>query len=323
MRIISQEDVRKVLDMETSINYMENVFADYSSGNVNLPLRTRINIENKGDILFMPAYIPNQESVGTKIVSVFPSNIERNMKTINSVLLLNDVSTGQPIALMDAEYLTAMRTGGVCGAAAKSLAKEDSSVVSVFGAGTQGGALLEAICCVRNIKKVYVFDSSEERIKAFISKMEKSLSIQFLFGISEEEALSKTDIILTATTSSLPVFNGNNVKPGTFVAAVGAYTKTMQELPENLLAKATIIVDAYTAAMVEAGDILIPMGNGTINRDSIKGELGEVMLQKVKRENKEEIIVFKSVGIAIQDMCLAAFIYKKAVEKDLGILVDI
>ncbi|MGE5677242.1 MAG: ornithine cyclodeaminase family protein, partial [Pseudomonadota bacterium] len=313
-----------IIGMKEIIPLMEKVFTDYTSGRTITPLRTKISVEQHGgDILFMPAYIPEGSGLGVKVVSVFPGNSELNRQTIYSMLILNDDKTGEPIALMDAERLTALRTGAVSGVAAKYLSREDSETVTVFGAGIQARTQLEAICCVRSIRKVFVAGRNFEHSEGFSREIKDRYGVEATVCKDTVQALKNSDIVITATTSHTPVFDGRYIQKGAFVTAVGAYTPKMQEIPENHVSKAVIIVDAYSAALKEAGDIIIPMGKGLISRENIRAELGEVVLGKYERENEDEIIFFKSVGLAIQDMCVAPEIYRRAVEKGFGVTVEI
>lgn len=324
IRIISKEDVSKLIHIDEVISLLEKVFADYSKGMTIVPLRTKISVENhNGNILYMPAYLPQSDALGVKVVSVYPENAKHGLQTIFSVLMLNDAKTGEPVALMDAEYITALRTGGVSGLAAKYLSKEDSSVVSIFGAGVQSKSQLLAIKAVRDIKKVFVFARDKSRVKSFCSEMSEKLNIEVVLGYDQKNELAQSDIIIAATTSSTPVFDGDYVSPGTFITGVGSYTPTMQEIPQNLIIRSSIIVDAYSASMKEAGDIIIPINEGIIDERFIKAELGEVIIGKYKRQSEDEIIFFKSVGLAIQDMCVAPKIYERACSMNIGALVSI
>jgi alanine dehydrogenase len=324
LKVISKKDIEKLIDMKQVIILMEKAFADYSLGKIEVPLRTKIRVDkNNGDILFMPAYLSEENALGVKIVSVYPDNREKSMQTIFSTLMLNDSKTGEPIALMDAEVITAFRTGAVTGAAAKYLSNIDSRVVSLFGAGIQARAQIEAIYAVRNIEKVYVFSLNKDRLRNFCLEMSEKLKIVVVEGTNQKEALEQSDIIITATTSSTPVFNGEYVKMGTFISSVGSFTSTMQEIPDEIVVKASIIVDTYNSALKEAGDLVIPLEKGIISKDSIRGELGDVILNKISRQSKDEVIFFKSVGLAFQDMCVAPKIYEKAVALGIGNDVEV
>lgn len=324
IRIISKDDVEKLISMSEVIEVLEKVFADYTDGKTTVPLRTKISVEkNNGNILYMPAFLPENDALGLKIVSVYPGNAEKNKQTIFSVLMLNDAETGEPIALMDAEHITALRTGAVSGLAARLLSKEDSSIACVFGSGVQARSQLEAVCAVRPIKKAYVFSKNESRRQKYCEDMSKKLGIEVIGCNDEKAVLPDADIIIAATTSNTPVFDGALIKPGAFVTGVGSYTPAMQEIPETLVKRASIVVDAYGAALKEAGDLIIPLEKGVISRENIIGELGEIVLGRAGRKNNEEIIFFKSVGLAIQDMSVAPIVYKKSIEREIGIEVGI
>lgn len=319
MRVISKSDISKLINIKDTITCVEDVFVKYTTGETVMPQRSNISIdEHNGNMLFMPAYIKGSEFLGNKIVSIYPDNPSNEKKTIYSVLILNDAKTGEPVALMDGEQITAYRTGAVTGVAAKYLSSKDADTVSIWGAGIQAEQQLEAICAVRDIKRIFVFDINKQNRDQFVEKMKLRLDIEVVGTDEEDAAVIQSDILITATTSSKPVIKSKKLKPGTFISAVGGSTQQKQEIPEHILKASTIIVDGYSAAMSDAGDIIIPMRKGVITRDDIKGELGEVITGKVKRKSKDEVILFKSVGLAIQDMIVASHLYTMALEDGLG-----
>ena len=324
IKIISREDVEKIIEMNDVIHIVEKAFLEYHKGATITPIRTNLRVEKEnGNVLFMPSYLKSTGALGIKIVSVYPDNSKKNMQTIHSTILLQDANTGESLALMDGEYITALRTGAVSGIAAKYLSREDSSVVTIFGAGNQARTQLEAICAVRDIKKVYVHSFNESRKEVFCKEMSQKLKVNVSVAQEENQYLSHSDIIITATTSRTPVFVGNNLKKGVFISGIGSYTPNMQEVPEDIVKNATVIVDAYDMAIKEAGDIIIPINKGIITKDHIKGELGEVITGKVKRKSNNEIIFFKSVGLAIQDMSVAQEVYVKSLKHNLGVDVNL
>jgi len=319
MKIISKSEVQKIINMTDTLEYVEKVFVEYAAGKTVMPPRPVINVEDHhGSLLIMPAYIPGSQALGVKVVSVYPDNRAKNIRTIFAMLVLNDASTGEPIAIMDAEVITAYRTGAISGVAAKYLALEDADTVAIWGAGVQGRQQLVAICAVRKIKKIFVFDVNPPGRDKFVEEMKALLGIEVVGCDNEDEAMSQSQIIITATTSATPIITGKKLQPGTFISAVGGSTSQKQEIPEHIVGSATIIVDGYGAALKDAGDLLIPISKGIITEKSVKGDLGEVVTGKVKRSNKEEIILFKTVGLALQDICVAPHIYKKALEMGLG-----
>ncbi len=324
LKVLNGNDIKRLINMDEALERVEKVFVQYSAGETVMPQRPNIGVEDHyGNLLFMPAYIKGSEYLGCKIVSVYPNNPAKGKKTIYSVLVLNDSSTGEPIAIMDAELITAYRTGAVTGVAAKYLAVKDAETVSIWGGGVQAKQQLEAICKVRNIRKVFVFDINKDNRERFVEEMKASLGINVVGADDEEEAVSQSDILITATTSSKPVFKTCNLKPGAFVSAIGGSTQQKQEIPETVMNMAKIIVDGYGAAMVDAGDIVIPMSKGLITRNDIKGELGEVITGKVVRNSDDEIILFKSVGLAIQDITVASWLYEQSLKENIGSIVEL
>ncbi|HWR61553.1 MAG TPA: ornithine cyclodeaminase family protein [Clostridia bacterium] len=324
IRIIKKSQVEQLVDMQAAIELLDKVFISYGKGKLCLPLRTQVPVEaHNGCILYMPVYLPEMEALGCKIITVFPDNPGKNRPTIYSNIILNDPETGELLALMDGEYITALRTGGISGLAAKYLSREDADTVCVFGAGMQARTQLEAVCAVRSIRRAYVFDVSEANALKYCGEMSQRLGIEVSAGKNQRESLVNSQIILTATTSGTPLFNGEDVPDGAFVSGVGSYTPQTRELPEELLMKSEVVVDAYEAALKEAGDLIIPMEKGLISRQDIKAELSEVVTGHYMRNNDSQIIVFKTVGIAIQDMCIAPYVYKKAVEQSIGLSADL
>ncbi|TYP53783.1 ornithine cyclodeaminase family protein [Thermosediminibacter litoriperuensis] len=326
MLILKKSDVEKALSMEEAINAMEEAFAAYSAGRAKVPLRTAIHVDGaEGDALFMPGYVEGI-GVAVKLVSVFPGNARFGKPTISSVVVLEDRETGEPVALMDGAYLTALRTGAASGAASKHLARKDSKVAAVIGAGVQGTTQLWAVSCVRSIEETRIYDRDPKRVGDYIAEMKARLpGVRFVECGSADEAVREADIIITATTSQTPVFSAASVKKGAHINAIGAYTPKMQEIPPELLKKASkIVVDSREAVLSEAGDFIIPINSGDFSPEGIYGELGEITSGRLRgRESDDEITLFKTVGIAVQDVACAARIYEKALEMGLGIEVDL
>jgi alanine dehydrogenase len=324
MLILNMEDVRRALPMDQAIGAMKAAYASLSNGTAVVPLRTRINIPKSDALsLFMPAFVSSQDgdALAIKVVSLFPTNPSRGLAYIQAAVLVFDSETGQAIALLEGGTLTAIRTGAASGAAVDLLAREDSKIVAVFGAGAQGRTQLEAACTARKIETAYIFDSSSDKAKFFAEEMKGRISIpkDIQIASSAKEAIEQADIICTATTSQKPVFNDNDVKPGTHISAVGSYTPDMQEVPAETLQRAKIFVDSRSASLAEAGDLIQPMGAGVFDESHICGELGEVISGKIPgRQTAEEITYFKSVGIAVQDAMAAQVALKNAREMKIG-----
>lgn len=314
--------------MPETIEAVGQAFRSLSAGETDVPLRTSVPVrENNGVALFMPGYLPAGKALGLKAISVFPNNPSQGIPTINAVFILISPETGEPLALMEANHLTALRTGAASGLATKYLAKQETPVVAVFGAGTQARTQLEAVHTVRKIAEVRVFDLNPAAVEKYICDMKTVLcdpTIDIIAAASPAAATADADIILTATTSTQPVFSGAAIKGGVHINGVGSYTPQMREIDLETLQRADkIVVDSVTAAFEEAGDLIIPLAAGQIARSDIYGEIGEIAAgQKNGRENDKEITVFKTVGHAVQDLAVARLVYERAVRDNLGTEIE-
>jgi ornithine cyclodeaminase len=327
MLILTAEDVRKALPMDEAIEAMKLAYASLSAGMAQVPLRTRLPIPGSEALsLFMPAYASSQagNALAIKIVSLFPSNPGRGLAYIQAAVLAFDAETGRATALLEGSSLTAIRTGAASGAAIDLLARPESKMAAIFGAGAQGRTQLEAACTARKIEAAVIYDADPAKAALFAEEMKSRGWIKYIrVAANSQEAVQNADIICTATTSQQPVFEDRHIKPGTHISAVGSYTPEMQEVPAETLLRAKIFVDSRSAALEEAGDLIQPMRAGLLDESHIRGELGEVALGKLAgRESPEEITYFKSVGIAVQDALAAQVALKNARKMNLGKEVD-
>jgi len=282
MLFLTNNEVKNIITMQEVIGTIEKAFKYYSNYKAVAPKRTQIEMSDKKSIaLFMPGYSECMHSLGLKIATVFPNNVNRGLKTTNALVILNNLETGEPMAVIGASYLTALRTGAASGVATKYLSKENSSKVAIIGAGDQAITQLEAMCCVRNINEVKVYDINLARAKKYIEIMKKKLNkkdICFILANSSEEAVLDAEIICTATTSKKPLFKMKYLKMGTHINAVGGFTPSMQEIDEEIVAKADkICVDSLESALEEAGDLIIPINKGLIRKQDIYCEIGEII----------------------------------------------
>jgi len=328
LKILTREEVAKAVKMAEAIETVKKAFIQLSSGKVEMPLRTQVPVEKqKGVTLFMPAYLADSDAMGAKIVSVFPNNQKRNLPTVHAVVIVVDAETGRPTAVMDGTYLTALRTGAASGVATDILSRKDARVAAIFGAGTQSRTQLEAICTVRSIKKVWVYDAVPRIASAYVEEMKKHgspIPQDIFVSESPKQAVSEADIICAATTSFQPVFNDSDLKPGVHINGVGSYTPEMQEIPAPTVVQSKVIVDSRQAALAEAGDLIIPIEGGLISDKHIHGEIGELAAGKISgRESEEETTFFKSVGLAVQDVSVAELVLRRTRELGLGNDVDI
>ncbi|MCS7385254.1 MAG: ornithine cyclodeaminase family protein [archaeon GB-1867-005] len=319
--VLSRDDLKSILTMKDVIDAVEEAFKCYGLGKASMPPRPVIKVEGyNGLILYMPAYIADMDALAVKIVSVYPDNPKKYaLPTTLGTVLLNDPRTGDLLAIMEGAFITAMRTGAVSGVASKYLARSDSRIVGIFGAGVQARTQLMALCEVRPIEEARVYDVIYSASKKYADEMSKQLGIDVRPVENPVEAVKGCDIIVTATTSKTPVFRGEWVEDGTHINGIGSHTPTSRELDSNIIMRAKVVVDSIEACFREAGDIIIPINEGVIGRDHIYAELSELVTgAKPGRVNDKEITIFKSVGLAIQDASTALKAYRLALKKGVG-----
>lgn len=324
MLILTADEVRKALPMRETIETMKQTYASLSGGKAEVPLRTRLPISNHDALaLFMPAYVQTGEAdaLAVKIVSIFPNNPARGLPYIQAAVVAFDAGSGKVSAMLEGGTLTAIRTGAGSGAAVDLLSRKDSKTVAVFGAGVQGRTQLEAACSVRKIEKAWIYDSDSKRAEAFAKEMagKGPVPADLEPASSPRAAVHAADIICTATTSTTPVFMDADLKPGTHISAIGAYTPEMVEIPAETVSRARVFVDSRSAVLEEAGDLIQPIQKGLITESHIRAELGEVVLGNAPgRESDGEITFFKSVGVAVQDAMAAQLALRNAKAMRLG-----
>jgi len=320
IRILSAADVRAAIDMPAAIDVMRDAFRSLADGSAEAPLRLALETDH-GVSLFMPAHLSASGSLGAKVVSVNAGNADRGLPVIHAVVLGLEPETGRPRALLDGTWLTALRTGAIGGLAADLLARADANTVALFGAGVQARTQLEAVRCVRPVTDVRVISPTGKSADELVAT---------LHGVSArrvddpDEAVEGADIIIAATNSATPVFDGAKVEPGTHVTGVGSFTTEMREVDAVLVQRARVIVDEREAVLAEAGDIVGPIEDGVVDETVIAAEIGEILLGRARgRTSREEITFFKSVGNAVQDIAVAARVLSVAESDDLGVVVEI
>ncbi|MCC6313974.1 MAG: ornithine cyclodeaminase [Thermomicrobiales bacterium] len=328
MLALTRSDVQHLVSMPDAIDLMKQAFAELSAGRTTSPLRTVIPVEqHNGDALFMPAFVPAMDALGVKLVNVFKNNASKGLPVIHALVCLIDSETGQALAVMDGTYLTALRTGAVSGAATDLLARPESRTLVAIGAGAQGATQIAAVCAVRPIERIIavdVFPEALERLRGILQRDWPDVLDRLETSSDANTAVREADIICTATTARTPVFDDANVQPGTHVNAIGAYTPEMQELPAGLVQRASVTLDAIDAALAEAGDLIVPLEQGLVDRDHFRYELGMVVAGTApRRQSDEEITLFKTVGNAVQDVVVARRAYDRARASGAGIEFDL
>ncbi|WP_297281867.1 ornithine cyclodeaminase family protein [uncultured Anaerococcus sp.] len=330
IRVLNEKDIKKVMDMKAAIGATKDALKAYSNGGTDIPLRANLDVaDHNGQSLYMYGYVPSENALGVKIVSVYPDNIAKNLTSVPATMVTLNNETGEVNSLIDGTYLTRLRTGAIAGAATDELANKDSKIFALFGTGGQAETQLETILNVRDIKEVRVFDLSKDRAEDFAKRMKEKLGNSFDFEIkavdSADQAIENADIITTVTTAKDPVFDGTKVKKSCHINGVGSYTPEMSEIPEYIISHADkIYVDTFDGAVSESGDFIKPIKNGSFDADKdITGELGEKLLGKISgRENTEEITFFETTGSAVLDLVVGQKILEAAEKENIGQIIE-
>ncbi len=313
MLFLSDEDIAKILSMREAIDAVEAAFGEYAKGSVTMPPRSTIMLEKYGgSISLMPSYLEETNALATKIISIYPRNPERGLPTTVAWIVVNDPETGMIEALLDGTYLTAVRTGAVTGVAARYLAPRDCKVAALIGCGVQGQTQAWAVAETCDLEAIRIFDLSEETMRRFVGQMGRKLGVDVKIARTGAEAVKDADVVVTATTSKNPVVRREWLGDCVHLSAIGSFYPDYRELDTDIVREAKVVVDSREAIMEEAGDILIPIGEGAITEDHIHAELGEIVLgRKEGRTAEDGLTVFKSVGLAIQDSSVANLVLKK------------
>ena len=315
MRYLYREDIENIINIKDVIEAVKQAFSLTEKGLIDSPLRTVIKTSS-GSLLFMPAYSSELGLAVLKNVSVFPDNMKAGLSTTPAEILLIDATTGYTLAMLDGTYVTQLRTGAASGAAFDILARKDCYKGALIGTGGQAEAQLDAMLAVRQLKEVSIFSLHREKCMAFVKRMTEKYAASDVSIKCVESAnmcVKDADLIITATTSEKPVFDGTLIKKGATVSCVGTYEPNKHEIDPVLISRADkIFCDSKEAVLSESGDLLIPIRQGLIRADDICGGLGEVINGTLLgREDDDEIIIFETVGIAAQDLVCSGMIYSK------------
>ena len=324
--ILSNSQVVPLITMSECVEAVEEAFREFTLGTAKMPTRVSLSLpEQRGWFALMPAFLSHAKSLTTKIVTVYDHNLrDHNLPNVLAVIVLNNIETGQVEAVMDGSQITAMRTGAVSGVATKHLARQNSTRLGMFGAGVQARRQLQAIRAVRKIDSVKIYDIYKEMAKKLAAEASAEGDATVSVAENPAEVVQNADIIVTATTSASPLFDGKLLRPGTHINAIGAYTPSMRELDSETVSTSKIVVDSIEGALAEAGDIIAPLNEGVISRQSIWAELGEIVTGKKQgRTSEQEKTLFKSLGLGIQDAAVAKLVLKKAQVSGVGTQIDL
>jgi ornithine cyclodeaminase len=272
----------------------------------------------------MPSIYGARQAMGVKVLSVFPGNHGTTFDSHQGAVLLFEARHGQLLAILDASEITAIRTAAVSGVATRVLARTDASRLAILGSGVQARTHLQAMLAVRPIQKVTLCGRNFEKAHNFAERQSAIYGIPIVAVKDSNEASGNAEIICATTSSSTPVVEGKSISAGTHINAVGAFGPNSRELDTHVVARSRFFVDRKESTLNESGDYLIPLKEGAINAEHIQAELGDLLLERaIGRRNRNEITIFKSMGLAIEDLTCADFLYKRARELDRGQLIDL
>lgn len=322
MLLLSRRDLEGLVGMGEAVRVVEEVFRLHGLGEITMPQRTVLNPKGgKGWFAIMPAYAEAWGALTVKAVASYPENPSRGLPTINALTLHVDDETGVPLALMEAGYLTALRTGAVGGVAAKHLARPETETVGLLGSGEQAWRQLEALTHVLpNMGYVKVYSPTPQHREAFAGRASEAFKVRVKAVGSAREAVEGCDLVVAATSAWEPVFQGLWLREGVHVTSVGTHHPDRREIDGETIARAKVVVDSKEACLKEAGDLIIPLKEGLITGEHIYAELGELVAGiKPGRTSPSEITFFKSVGLALQDLAVARLAYEKARKLGVGL----
>jgi alanine dehydrogenase len=319
VRLLSSEDIATIISMQEIIPVVENAFREHALGQVVMPCKIYLDVEGHGDFRAMPAYMPSGKTAGIKWVNVHPGNREFNKPTVMASILLNNPATGELISIMDGTLITDMRTGAAGGIAAKHLARKDASIIGLIGSGRQAWTQMLAYKAVfgSQIKTVKVYDLSIAASTAMAERIRKELGYDAV-SCEQPQCAADADIVVTTTPSRKPVLRLAWIRPGTHINAIGADAPGKQELETLLTVAAKVFVDSVDQAS-HSGEINVPWCEGQLDESKLAGTLGAVIAgTKPGRVNDQDITVFDSTGLSIQDMAVAHLVYERAIVEGIG-----
>ena len=324
MLVISEAQVKGLLDLDELIAALEHAHIQFSAGRVVMPVRLVVPLpEVQGRITSMPAFMSEGKALGIKIISYFRDNPKQALPPILATISLYSAETGAIEVLMDGVYITAIRTACASAMATKALARPETPVLGILGAGTQARTHIRALSRVRSIERVLIWSPSRVNAIYVKEELEGELGIEIHPQESAEAVVREADILTTVTDAAEPVLEAEWLKPGVHINAVGSHRPEAREMGSDTVKRSTVVVDSLDAINTECGDILLAVKEGAITSDHLRGEIGEVLSgAKPGRTGDDEITLYKSVGIAAQDVAAASLVYRRALEQGVGTEVE-
>jgi alanine dehydrogenase len=324
-RLLTEHHVASLLPPGDLIAAMETALAQYSAGEVQQPVRTVLSVgPQKAYFGVMPAYVTTPPQMGAKLVTVFGDNHTRGLPSHLATILLFDPDTGALVSVMDGRYITEARTAAVSAVSAKALARPDASRLAILGSGVQARSHLEALAEVRALSDVRVWSPQARSRERFVTEMAGRVAVPVRACDSAEAAVGGADIVVLVTSSPTPVVDDAWVAPGAHVISVGACRPDQREMAPELVARGRLVVDSRAAALVEAGDVVQGIREGRFDASHVAGELGEVLLGRIAgRGSDAEVTIFKSLGMAVEDVAAADLVYRRAEDSGAGTVLEL
>lgn len=322
--LIDQSEVTQLLPMADCLSVMEQALMALGRGEAINPLRWGMPLPEQAGVLgMMPAYLGNPSAMGLKVISVLPRNHGTEYDSHQGAVLLFEAQHGSLIGMMDASEITAIRTAAVSGVATRLLAREDAGDLAILGSGVQACSHLEAMFLARPIRRVRIWSRTFSSAQRFAQRESERHRIPIQPMATAQAAVEGADLICTTTAAPTPVLMGEWLAPGTHINAVGSSVRFTRELDTAAVVKSRLFVDRRESTLNEAGDVLFPKQEGAITDAHIQGEIGELLLGQIAgRRSSEEITLFKSLGLGVEDVAAAYYIYQKAVEQGKGTWVE-
>ncbi|MCY0988769.1 ornithine cyclodeaminase family protein [Nannocystis sp. ILAH1] len=322
--ILTQREIRQLLPMAECVEQMAEVLTALARDEATSPLRWGMRLAGGAILGMMPAALHSRRALGLKIVAVFPRNHGTPFDSHQGLVTLFDAETGAPRAILDATEVTAIRTAAVSAVATRALAREGADDLAILGAGTQAWTHVEAMLCVRPIRRVRVFSATQANREAFARQAEQRFAVEVRAVDSARAAVEGASIVCTTTSSREPVLLGEWLAPGTHVNAVGACVPAARELDARAVARARLYVDRCESALAESGDFLLARAEGTVGDAHILGELGELLCGECEgRRSAADITLFKSLGLGVEDVAVAHYLHGRALATGVGVQVEL
>ena len=325
MLLLSEKQVQDLIDIDELIATLEQAHIQCSTGRAVMPVRLVVPLPQiHGRITSMPGFLNDDNALGMKVITYFQDNPKRGLPAILATIMLFSVETGKMIAVMDGSYITAIRTACASAMATRALANRETPVLGILGAGVQARAHIQALSRVRKLQQIKIYSPSGISATKIRKDMESDVGFGVKVAASAEDAVKHSDIVVTVTTAKEPILKSEWLNAGVHINAVGSHRPDLREVDGATLARAKVVVDSREAIMTECGDILLALKEKSIPEDVIHAEIGEVLAgMKSGRESAGEITLYKSVGIAIQDVAIANLVYHRALDRKVGTQVEI